>query len=167
VKELIRSAEWVYARCLEDCDCILWQGAVDLGGRPRVTIRVNSKAVTHQPRRMVWESAKGPIPPKRYVTITCDNPLCVNADHLALITKAQVISRTAQKPDVQKRRVLAGLKRRESSRLDIETARYIRASDKSGAQLARELALPPTTVSAIRLHKRWRETSNPFAGLMA
>jgi hypothetical protein len=163
----MKSMEWIHARCREDGDCMLWDGSQDDGGRPRVAIRDGGKPRTFMPRRIVWEAAKGPIKRGLRVTVTCGNPLCLNPEHLELITRGEVIRRTAQKPDTAVRRHLAGLKRRELSDRNMELIRYIRHSPKTGAELSRETGIPPTTISAIRLHKRWRElTNNPFAGLV-
>lgn len=165
----MKSVEWIHSRCEEDGDCMLWQGSRDQGGRPKLSFKpAQGVCKTLQPRRLVWEQSKGPIPKSLFVTVTCGNPLCLNPAHMELITKGEVIRRTAQNPATRARRHLAGLKRREESERDMELARQIRQSPKSGAQLSREMGIPATTISAIRLHKRWRETqANPFAGLMA
>lgn len=36
--------------------------------------------------REVWEKANGPIPPGRFVMHTCDNPGCINIEHLRVGT---------------------------------------------------------------------------------
>jgi hypothetical protein len=162
--------DYFMARCVEDGDCMLWDRSKDRGGRPRLSIRTlaRTKTLTVQPRRMVWELVNGKIPARKYVTVTCGNPACLNPDHMELIAKGEVIRRTAQHEGVKHRRRLAGLASRERSPLSMEVARYIRASDKSGAQLSRELNIPATTISAIRLYKRWKDLEgNPFAGLYA
>jgi hypothetical protein len=165
----MRSMAFIHARCLEDGDCLRWAGPVS-GQCPKLCVRTGEgeKTKTLQPRRLVWEEVNGPIPPKRYVTPTCGDPLCLNPEHLKLTTRGQIVRKVAQRPDTRTRRHLGGLKRREASDRTIEMARYIRESPKSGAELARETGIPPTTISAIRLNKRWRETyASPFAGLGA
>jgi hypothetical protein len=159
----------IKARCTEDGDCLLWNGSTDVGGRPKLSVKkAGEKCKTLQPRRLVWEQAKGPIPKGKFVTVTCGNPGCLAEEHLELITKGEVIRRTAKKPDVQRRRHLAGLKSRERSPLTLEQVRYIRECNKTLAAVAEELGIGATTASAIRRHKRWKEyAGNPFAGLIA
>lgn len=155
----------IMERCEEDGDCLLWTSS-EINGFPRFTVRDERGARTIQPRRVMWEQAKGPIPKGLVVTVTCGNSMCLNHQHMELITKGEVISRTAKKPDVNRRRHLAGLVRRKDSNMTLELARYIRSSSATGADLSRELGIPPTTISAIRLNKRWREViGNPFAAL--
>jgi hypothetical protein len=163
----LRSLEWVHARCREDGDCLIWEGSTDAGGRPKVSIKAGALTRTVQPRRMAWEAAKGPITHKRVVTVTCGNPLCLNPAHMELISKGEVVHRTAQRPDTQRRRYLAGLKSRERSNLDLEKVRYIRSCNLTLEEVSKELGISPTSASAIRRGKRWRDyENNPFAGLI-
>jgi hypothetical protein len=165
----MKTLGWFMERCREDCDCMLWTQSQDGGGRPKLTVRRDDTRSTQtvQPRREVWKLVNGEIPQGRYVTAKCGNRLCLNPDHLELITRGEATRRTAKRADTQMRRHIGGLKSRERSERDMSIARYIRSSDKTGAALARELNMPPTTVSAIKLNKRWKETQgNPFAGLM-
>lgn len=163
---MIKSLEYLHSRCKEDADCLLWEGSTDGGGRPKLSIKVDGLTKTQQPRRMVWTQAKGAIPAKRYVTVTCDNPLCLNPEHMKLVTRGQVTAREAKRPDTHRRRYLGGLKSRERSSLDMDKVRYIRQSNKTLEAISQEMGIAPTTASAIRRNKRWREFhNNPFAGL--
>lgn len=58
-------------------------------GYGRITLRSNRMVYAH---RLSWESARGPIPTGLKVLHICDNPRCVNIDHLFLGTQKDNIA---------------------------------------------------------------------------
>jgi excisionase family DNA binding protein len=74
---------------MRDGDCWLWEGAKITGnlpdGRPRFAyglVRRSGRLL--YAHRVAWELAHGTIPPGALVLHRCDNPPCVNPDHLFL-----------------------------------------------------------------------------------
>ena len=66
--------------------CLVWTGSLlrlrpNSPRHPRVHMNDRSWYV----RRLVWEQAHGPIPPRTGVRFTCGNDLCVKLEHLALV----------------------------------------------------------------------------------
>jgi hypothetical protein len=160
------SMEWIEGRCEEDADCLLWRGSAKPGGSPVASMRIDGRNTQLQIRREVWELTRGRIPAGKFVANDCTNPRCLN--HLKLITSADRSKRLWMKPDVRSR-MLANMTRaaRETSKMDMEKARYVRASAATLKEVAAELGISFQLASQIRRGVRWKEEGNPFAGLGA
>ena len=67
----------------EDGDCLVWTGVRYAEGYGR--IKYKRKPI--RANRYAWERVNGPIPDGLVVRHKCDNPPCVNVDHLELGTR--------------------------------------------------------------------------------
>lgn len=125
--------------------CWQWRSSIDKDGYGEIT-HLYQKYKAH---RLSWEINVGPIGDGLCVCHHCDNPGCVNPEHLFLGTNAQ---NTADK--VAKGRQCIGI-RNAQSKINDEAVRDIRSSTISGIQIAKKYGISNQLVSNIRLRKNW------------
>lgn len=107
--------------------------------------------------RVSWVIHNGQIPPGMYVLHKCDNPPCVNPEHLFLGTLAD----NNHDRDAKGRggnHLLVG-RNITSAVLSADDVRAIRRDAESGhslASLARRYGVNPSTVSLLVARKRWK-----------
>lgn len=103
--------------------------------------RYNGK--TGYAHRFSWELHNGKIPNGLFVLHKCDNPSCVNPEHLFLGTHSDNMI------DMDKKG------RRTLRKLTPEIIREIRSSDESLTSMAGRLGVAISTVGDTRNRKRW------------
>jgi hypothetical protein len=101
--------------------------------------------------RLSWILHKGPIPYGLWVLHKCDNPQCVNPDHLFLGTH-----RDNEDDKVRKGRQMHA-EGHYAAKLSLEQVDYIRCSLKSGVEMARKFGVSTSLVSMIRSNRIWRQ----------
>jgi hypothetical protein len=146
--------------CVDDATgCHIWTGPA--GGRPpraRFVLRQQSNYAY----RVVWVIEKGPIPRGLFVCHRCDNPLCVNVEHLFLGTHADNMRDMASKgrtrtPIYESRAEHPSAKYPEEL---VATALAARASGSTYVDIGRDLGVDPTTVRYWA--RRYHLTSAPL-----
>jgi hypothetical protein len=101
---------------------------------------------TENAHRIAWLLHRGPIPDGQYVLHRCDNPLCVNPEHLFLGTHQDNMDDMI-------------LKARNSSKLtaaEIPTIRRRYDAGERPVDLAAEYGVSPTLIVHIGKRKGWR-----------
>lgn len=129
-------------------NCMLWLNAKNLDGYGHV--KYNGR--TENVHRIVWSYYHGPIPEGMCVCHTCDNPSCINPDHLFVGTRAD-----NSRDMVEKGRQARGSKHTSTHLTDIDVI-SIRASYASGARLrvlAEQYSVSISTMWKIVTGKYW------------
>jgi len=117
----------------------------DYDGYPRIKIGGVKMPVSH----LAYERRFGPVPQGLILRHTCDNPACINPEHLVPGTHADNVA-----DRVQRGRSAAGGKNGRA-KLTPAIVREILASDETTCAWARRLGVDPKTVRSIRQRKIW------------
>lgn len=128
--------------------CWEWTGVIIPDGYGQVGCRHKK---TH---RVAYELMVGPIPDGLCVLHRCDNPPCVNPDHLFLGT---VADNNADRDAKGRHRALQG-SANGSAKLDERRVCEIREMLRNGVRgvdIAREFGVSPSAVSLIATGRRW------------
>lgn len=161
--------EVVKARCLEEGECWIWQGAVTNAKGPgnvgTPSIRWQGRA---QPvRRLVIKLKTGKDVPKGMVaSAKCGNRMCVSPQCAKALTNAeskQLAASFGAYSSAAKVMRSTATKRKRSWITD-EMVAAIRAAE-SREEAIKLTGVSPQHVSAIRRGDARRDLSNPFAGL--
>lgn len=128
--------------------CWIWTAARDSSGYGVVRVAGRQERA----HRLSWMVFRGPIPSGACVCHTCDNPQCVNPDHLWVGTHQDNMD-----DKVRKGRVPRGGQHYMAARLRASTGlndyatriKAMRASGLRVSEIARRLGIKRTTVSSI------------------
>lgn len=151
--------ERIRSRCKDDAGCWVWQGHAQKGVMPIINIDGKVIAV----RRVVFEQTQGPVKPGHEVVGTCEMPLCVAPGCVEQVTPAERRRRMAAKRDATPPAVKW---RPPHSKLSVEKARAIRASEESTAELAQRYGVSLSAIGYVRAGRTWIEAT-PWTGLGA
>lgn len=157
----------IQARCTECPECgekWNWTGnhknAMHHAVIERNKIRINV-------RKAVWAAFKKPAPEGYVLTTKCENPQCLNPKLTAAVHRGDVIRKMIEDGLIHNAAHLAArtkARRERGTKLNMEIAREIRASELSAREFAEKLGVTHQMVSSIRQGKSYCEAS-PFSGL--
>lgn len=134
-----------------DGDCWIWQGSISKGnGRPR--IKYKCKTITAY--RASYIAFKGDIPSGIFVCHHCDNPLCVNPEHLFLGTAVDNMSDCKNKG----RNVFGEAV--NTSKLTIDNVLNIRKKEKTAKIYAEMYSVALSTIYRIWNDSNWSQANN-------
>lgn len=128
--------------------CWLWATGLDNKGYGR--FGSGSKKTMRLAHRMAYEHFVGPIPDGLFVCHKCDVRSCVNPDHMFLGNHQDNMTDRNKKS-----RQVRGTKQ-HMSKINEDIVRYIRSSQKNCTELAAEVGINQSSVSAVRTRRTWK-----------
>lgn len=132
------NVERILSRCIEDGDCLLWQGPTSHSGVPVLDTKAKKSV-----RRALWEAERGAVSAKLVFPNTCGNMLCVCHTKPVTLSEARRIAGSLGAYKSRSRVVKRTLTQRAQSKYDEETVKRIKAAasakeaqEQTGASLA-------------------------------
>lgn len=149
---------WSKVVIADDNECWLWQSSLSKDGYGMFKTCHDYQRKSFRAHRYAYELHNGPIPDGLLALHKCDNPTCVNPNHLFLGTQQDNIDDMIAKgrdnmavPCPGERNAAAKLT--EAQVIEI---RRRKAAGESGYSLAKEFGVIQATISKIVLRKTWR-----------
>lgn len=156
---------YIRMRCVEEGDCLMWQGARSDSGQPCMHHQGKTRAMV---RRVLYAEVHGvEVPADRCVITTCGQRLCLNPKHLKEVSRGEVRTHAAKfgayksAAMVMKRTAAV----RKKSHITEEVVEHIRAA-KTAREAHEQTGVSLGYVYLIRDGVRRAPLGNPFAGLM-
>lgn len=131
--------------------CWEWTGVKDRDGYGKLSLP-GEKAGNVRAHRFSYELHKGPIPTGLLVIHSCDNPGCVNPEHLRVGTNSDNLGDMAAKDRSTRGR------RHPRVKLTEDRVRHIRALIAAGNttySVSKMVGVSPGAVMAIHLKRTW------------
>lgn len=147
----IARAFWKYCVPLGKNDCWQWQGNIGTNGYGRGSCGGKTFAA----HRVSYELHRGSIPDGMMVLHKCDNPTCINPDHLFLGTDADNMQDKIEKGRAN---FLVG-ERVYNARLTSGQVIEIRRLSKQGisqSRIARQFGVSTSAIGSIVSRKNWK-----------
>lgn len=138
-----------------DYDCWKWTGGI-FGGDYGQFNWLGKPQGAH---RASWIIHYGDIPPKMEVCHKCDNPICVNPEHLFLGTHKENMADRERKGRRTPPRGSRNGKAKLTEKQVIEIKKELKEGKISGSELARQYGVTKTQISLIKLGKSWNHIS--------
>jgi hypothetical protein len=135
--------------------CVLWGKSVKSGWHGQIAIGGSSRRKGFRmlvASRVAWELAHGPIPDGLSILHSCDNPACVNVEHLFLGTQTDNVADMVAKGRQAKGESLP------QARLNADAVREIRRRASLGEcqrTISKDFEVSFATVCLIVSRKRW------------
>lgn len=135
-------------------DCWIW-----IGGKTRDGYgQIKFNGSTRRAHRVIWELTFGAIPPNTHVLHKCDNPSCVNINHLFLGTDRDntidKVSKGRTNPSQEEQHWKAKLNREQ-----VRQIRLGKTQGYTGTELAAKYGVSKYAIYDIWKGKNWKNVT--------
>ena len=160
---MTHTVESLLARCTDDGDCMIWQGAKSSDGTPAICNDNDSRRNVRARRRMFELSGGKTNQRTPNVIATCWNPLCLAPEHLRAVSRRDqmLLAAAAGRLVVPSRDAAQRRNKRAAApKLTMEKARDIRRRHFGGetlTALAGEYGVHVSLVHRVVHNKAWAE----------
>jgi hypothetical protein len=145
-----------WAKVNKSGDCWIWESHINYAGYGKFMLN----RISQSAHRVAWELTNGPIPEGLCICHKCDNPPCVNPEHLFLGTHADnAADRVAKGRGIGCPGELNP--KAKVSKKDVEDIRRRCASGESRQSVASLYGITAGQVRNITTGKAWRESLIP------
>jgi hypothetical protein len=138
---------------MTETSCWTWLGGLDWDGYGMGWDGAIKKTV--RAHRLVYEILVGPIPTGKCLLHRCDNPVCVNPDHMFIGTIAD------NNRDMHAKGRAAVGEKHGMNKLSVEQVRAIRLAPEGYAQIAEKFEVSYGLVAAIKQRLLWKHLDGP------
>lgn len=137
-----------YVIPVTECGCWVWMGAVDwdnYGVAWNSALKRNARA-----HRLVYEILVGPIPKDLKLLHRCDNPCCVNPDHMFIGTTAD------NNADMRAKKRHGHGETHGMNKISAEKVAEINAATGTHQEIADRFGVSKSTVTAVKSGRLWK-----------
>lgn len=139
-----------------DSGCWEWQLSSKSRRNEYGNIWDNAKKKTVLAHRVSYELTKGKIPKGKIIMHTCDNPKCVNPEHLLLGTQKLNCEDRAKKGRSFVNKFFG--EQNPKSKLTLEQAKFIKSHPEMGhKQIADMWGVSPNCIRGVRIGRTWKD----------
>ena len=141
----------------EDTGCWVWLGAKTQRGYGQIGRKIEGKQTIIMAHRASYAAFKGVIPTGINVCHECDNPPCINPDHLFLGTQADNLQDAAHKGRIER-----GSQKHNAVLIEgqVLKIKHALANGVSQAQLAQDYSVSPNVIFRINAGMTWKHLTN-------
>jgi hypothetical protein len=144
---------WRFVDKKLDHECWYWIGNKNTKGYGQFSVGAKAQG-SEGAHRISWKlHNQQDIPSKMHIMHKCDNPSCVNPNHLTIGTAKDNTQDMIQKG--RKRTVAPVGDLNGKAILDAEKVRLIRSSTLNHAALGRQLGVSPNCIRGVRTGRTW------------